>query len=223
MKVITNNAISLDGKIAAVDRSFSTLGSEEDLRTMEVLRAGVDAIFVGGHTFRCWPYPSTDAPGAPPREKPLINAILTRRGLFGDGAPADPDWASRWVGAPTRPLLFGPEGLDVQAHAAALGGEVFTTLDPNPAWVLAELAAQGVQRVLVEGGGDLLAQLLAQDLVDEVNVTLCPLLLGGVKAPTLLDGPGFSVDDARRLQLIDLRRAGDELFLRYAVIRRKTA
>jgi hypothetical protein len=31
------------------------------------------------------------------------------------------------------------------------------------------------------------------------------------------------VDDARRLQLIDLRRAGDELFLRYAVIRRKTA
>jgi 5-amino-6-(5-phosphoribosylamino)uracil reductase len=85
------------------------------------------------------------------------------------------------------------------------------------------LAAQGVQRVLVEGGGDLLAQLLAQDLVDEVNVTLCPLLLGGVKAPTLLDGPGFSVDDARRLQLIDLRRAGDELFLRYAVIRRKTA
>lgn len=223
MRVLTNNAISLDGKIAAVDRGFSTLGSEEDLRTMESLRAQVDAVFVGGHTFRCWPYPSTDAPGAPPREKPLINAILTRKGLFGEGAPADADWAARWVGAPTRPLLFGPEGLDVPAHAAALGGEVFTSDAPNPAWVLDVLASRGVRSVLVEGGGDLLAQLLTADLVDEVNVTLCPLLLGGVKAPTLLDGPGFRVEDARRLRLVDLRRVGDELFLRYAVLRRSKA
>ena len=219
MRVITNNAISLDGKIAAVDRSFSTLGSDEDLRTMEALRAGVDAVFVGGHTFRCWPYPSPDGPGAPPREKPLINAILTRRGLFDEGAPADPAWADRWRGAPTTPLLFGPDTLDKARHAAALGGEVLTTAAPTPAWVLGELAARGVQTVLVEGGGDLLAQLLAADLVDEVNVTLCPLLLGGAAAPTLLDGPGFTVAEARRLRLLDLRQVGHELFLRYAVVR----
>ena len=68
------------------------------------------------------------------------------------------------------------------------------------AWILERLAARGVERLLVEAGGDLLFQFLAADAIDEMHVTLCPIVVGG-DAPTLADGAGFDRADVRRLRL----------------------
>ena len=60
---------------------------------------------------------------------------------------------------------------------------------------------------------------VAQDLVDEIYVTVAPVLLGGRDAPTLLEGEGFRMADQRRLRLADVLREGDEIYCRYVVER----
>lgn len=47
-----------------------------------------------------------------------------------------------------------------------------------------------IRRLLCEGGGELNDALFRAGLVDEVHLTLCPLLLGGRAAPTPADGSG---------------------------------
>ena len=58
MKVISNTAISLDGRINTVEEQFTLLGSAVDHQKMEQIRRMADAVLVGGQTFRKWPYPS---------------------------------------------------------------------------------------------------------------------------------------------------------------------
>ena len=82
---------------------------------------------------------------------------------------------------------------------------------------LAALHKRGLNRLLVEGGGELNWTLLELDLVDELYVTIAPALLGGRDAPTLLGGAGWPMDERRRLRLLELDRDGDELFCRYSI------
>ena len=85
--------------------------------------------------------------------------------------------------------------------------------------LLRRLKQRGVDRLLAEGGGELNWALVRKDLVDELYVTVAPVLLGGRDAPTLLGGAGLPMNDQLRLRLVDVDRQGDELFCRYAVIR----
>ena len=75
-----------------------------------------------------------------------------------------------------------------------------------------------MQRLLVEAGGDLLFQFLAADALEELYVTLCPLLIGG-PTPSLVAGSGFFAAELKRLQLLSSQVEGDEIFLHYAVRR----
>jgi riboflavin-specific deaminase-like protein len=79
-----------------------------------------------------------------------------------------------------------------------------------------------VKRLLCEGGGELNAALLRASLVDEIHVTVCPMVFGGRHAPTLADGKGVSrLAEAVPLELMSSRRVGDEVFLRYRVLHRR--
>jgi len=76
-----------------------------------------------------------------------------------------------------------------------------------------------VKRLLCEGGGEINAALFEAGLVNEIHVTLCPLIFGGRTAPTLADGNGFAkLADAARLEIKSQKRIGDELFLVYRVL-----
>ena len=71
-----------------------------------------------------------------------------------------------------------------------------------------------VRRLLCEGGGELNDALFRAGLVDELHLTICPLVIGGRRAPTIADGEGFSrLAEAAQLKLRSTRRVGDELFL----------
>ncbi|MEQ9372696.1 MAG: RibD family protein [Coleofasciculus chthonoplastes F3-SA18-01] len=82
-----------------------------------------------------------------------------------------------------------------------------------------QLNQLGIQRLAVLGGGDLVASLLAADLIDELWFTVCPLILGGAAAPTPVQGAGFSEQLAKRLELLTVERVDQELFLHYRLSR----
>ena len=70
-----------------------------------------------------------------------------------------------------------------------------------------ELGAMGIQRIMVEGGGTLIAGLLAAGLVDEIYTFIGNIIIGGKDAPTLADGEGFiSESDFSRLTLLESHR-----------------
>jgi riboflavin biosynthesis pyrimidine reductase len=77
-------------------------------------------------------------------------------------------------------------------------------------------AEWNVRRLLCEGGGELNDALFRAGLVDELHLTLCPMIFGGRSAPTIADGPGCArLADAFAMRLQSSRRVGEELFLVY--------
>lgn len=212
MKVVSNTAISLDGRINSRQRRAAFLGSARDHARMSRLRADADAILVGGATFRHWPHAALPdaADRSRLRGRPW-NVVVSRRLTL----PLDADFFSEPA---VRPLLLSRadvvgtlSGPGVE-HAAWDGGG-----DDLPiGWILEQVERRGVQTLLVEAGGDLLFQFLAAGAIDEMYVTVCPLILGG-KAPTLADGVGFDLVGAPRLGLRSAEVEGDEVFLHYGV------
>jgi len=207
MRVFSNTAVSLDGRIGTVAEDHFNVGTDEDRRRMALLQAKADAVFVGGVTFRMGPHPIVDPSGLPrvAGTRPIVNAVLTRGGIA--SAMGD-DWPDTRVDL----HVFGPPTLDAGAHQAR-GATVHVAADPID--VLDQLEDMGCRSVLVEGGGDLIFQLVAADRLDSIYITLAPRIIGGVTAPSLADGVGFSADEIRDFRLVDMEQVGDELFLRY--------
>jgi riboflavin biosynthesis pyrimidine reductase len=73
---------------------------------------------------------------------------------------------------------------------------------------------RGARTVLCEGGPTLLRELVAVDCVDDLMLTLAPMLVAG-EAPTALRG--VPLEPPVGLALRDIHRAGDHLFLRYTL------
>jgi 2,5-diamino-6-(ribosylamino)-4(3H)-pyrimidinone 5'-phosphate reductase len=207
VQVVSNTAVSLDGRINTRERRFTFFGSARDHARMSRLRAGADAVLVGGATFRNWPHPALpdDADRALLTTRPW-NVVIT--GSL--AVPLDSDFLREPA---IRPLFVTREAAvprDFPVEVEAWSGEG----NPPIRWILDRLAARGIERLLVEAGGDLLFQLLAADALDEMHVTLCPIVVGG-PAPSLADGVGFDRADVRRLQLVASEVEGDEIFLHY--------
>jgi riboflavin biosynthesis pyrimidine reductase len=102
---------------------------------------------------------------------------------------------------------------DREPPAVAAQLEVVRLDEATPTAALADLHRRGVRALLSEGGPRLHRSLLAAGLVDELFLTITPLLTGDELEPTIVAG-GKLVEPIG----LDLRwvlRAGTELFLRY--------
>jgi diaminohydroxyphosphoribosylaminopyrimidine deaminase/5-amino-6-(5-phosphoribosylamino)uracil reductase len=171
-------AMSCDGQIAAADGSSTWVSGEPARRHAHRMRLTHDAVLVGAQTVR------RDDPRLTARlagrevarrvvvlsdrlDLPLSAKIFANRPrLYTSREPAGPlTEVADVVRVPS-----GPLGLDLHA-------------------VLADLAATGVQSVLVEGGGRTHAAFLAAGLADEVALFVAPRLYGARGATPLLDGP----------------------------------
>ncbi len=208
--------MTLDGKIAGHDHQDFSLGSKADRLEMDRLRACADVVVWGGQTLRTARHP------ARVREESLVrerverglpphpaNAVITKSGDFPEKLPwFESDEIERFI-------FTGREGesriLETQTGRARI--VVLDVADSLPEQVLAYFSEQGMKRVLIEGGGSLVWEFARH--IDEFHVTLTPWLAGGASAPTLMDGPGFPSGEFLGLALVEVRREGDELFLRY--------
>jgi riboflavin biosynthesis pyrimidine reductase len=72
-----------------------------------------------------------------------------------------------------------------------------------------------VRALLCEGGPSLLHGLVAAGLLDELFLTIAPLLTGDPGEPPILDGD--RLPDPAQLELRWVVRAGSELFVRYGL------
>jgi 2,5-diamino-6-(ribosylamino)-4(3H)-pyrimidinone 5'-phosphate reductase len=219
--VYINMAMTADGKITSATREYPRLTTHHDRTNMDRLRAEADAILVGARTLR------DDSPNLHVRSPEMQEY---RRSLGkSDGllkvlvtASADLDPASR-----TFEDVDG--GGMIVATVDEASEDRLARLAPAEIWklgsrqvdlprLLAKLHDErGVERLLVEGGGELNWAFARAGLVDEIFVTVAPWLLGGRDAPTLLEGDGFPMSGKRALRLIECRQQGDELYCRYAV------
>lgn len=212
MKVFTNTAVSLDGKINTVEKNPFMLGSEEDKKFMSVLRNRSDAVLVGGNSFRNWPIPLMPNPShlsEPVRQKPIGNVIVSRT----MDLPLNEKYLKEKRICPlvltSRQADYADFPLEVLIGPAEL----------TPQWIVEQLARRGVQTLLIEAGGDLIFQFLRANLIDEMYLTLCPRVIGGKAAPSLADGTGFLNDEIKRLKILKCRQIADEIFLHYEVLK----
>jgi 2,5-diamino-6-(ribosylamino)-4(3H)-pyrimidinone 5'-phosphate reductase len=202
--VLINVAMTADGKMDTAARRGAAISSPRDRARVDELRAGADAVMVGGRTLL----------GDDP--KLTVKAAALRAARVARGLPENP----AKVGVVTRPdlrpdaqfLTAGParriiltteQATEAQRAALAAQGVEVAILGATqvdlPA-ALAHLKALGIARLMVEGGGTLNFDLLRLGLVDELQIYLAPLIFGGAGAPTLAAGPGLPRDAAIELQ-----------------------
>lgn len=222
-------AITLDGKLDSVLREGGGFSSRADRDRVDAFRAEADALVVGAETVR-----REDPPlrirsenrrrvrREQGRGEDLTIVVLSRSGALSPGARFLRESAAARILAlpedvpdaslqPLRPLI--EEDL-LTIWRGGRGGVDIPGL-------LRALEAEGHSRILVEGGGRVVTAFLEAGLLDELRVTLCPALLGGDEAPALMEGPGRSITRRHRLKLVELDREGDEIFLRYHVLRQR--
>ena len=81
--------------------------------------------------------------------------------------------------------------------------------------ILPQFKQLGIEKLAVLGGGELVASLLCLDLIDELWLTVCPIIFGGRNAPTPVEGFGFLQSQGKKLQLLEVKQIDQEIFLRY--------
>lgn len=205
MHVRVNVAMSADGKLSTRRREQVAISGEADFARVYRMRADSDAILVGVGTVLA------DDPSL------LSHDEAHRREVGKSGRPArvvadsrarTPPDASILSGDATTYLLVSDVAPSERLDALrAAGAEVVRTGDERvdlPA-ALTALAGEGVEELMVEGGGELLFSLFEQGLVDEFSSFVGPTIFGGRDAPTPADGEGF-VDAFPRLELSEIER-----------------
>lgn len=217
-----NMAMTADGKIANATRSIHTFGSPRDARHLYELRAGSDAILCAARTIE--ETGATLGNGGDAFGRMRVRngrAPYPIRIVVSGSASVSPDaeiWKHRF--SPIH-LWTGPRANEeCLANLRSRADHVWISPgDPlDLAAALEHLATgHGVRDVIAEGGSQLNDALFRAGLVDEVHLTLCPLLFGGRSAPTISDGLGVSrLLDAARFTLKSVRRRGGEFFLIYS-------
>ncbi|MBN2430281.1 MAG: dihydrofolate reductase family protein [Acidobacteria bacterium] len=217
MNVFLNYAMTVDGKISSVDRRGSNFSSSADKQRMDKIRARADVIVVGAETVRY------DDPSFRIRDEALV------RKRVADGRPTQPDLcvltasghlppSLRIFRQSTQRLLIATPARYSYPPEAVAEADV---LPVNSRMVVPELvrrlAERGYEQVLVEGGGRVNARFFQHRLVNEIYLTVSPVILGGASAPTPVDGAGMSETARPHLALLDMEQVGQELFLHYGV------
>lgn len=212
-------ALSLDGYLGSVAPPRLELSNAADFDRVDAVRASCDAILVGAATVR--------------RDNPrLLVRCKARR---------DERKARGLTPSPIKVTVTGRVELDPRADFFATGntqklvyctsermddahtrlGQVATVLDGGQPLdmrrVSEDLGERGVDRLLVEGGGQVHTQFLTGNLADELQLVVAPFFVGDSRAPRFVSDGRFPWNADRRATLSEVRQIGDVVLLRYAL------
>jgi riboflavin biosynthesis pyrimidine reductase len=208
-----NFVASLDGVVAVEGRS-GALGSPGDLRVFRLLRALADVVLVGHGTSSAEGYGpiAADSPVGRlrtelgrPATAPI--AVVSRRASLAVG--------DKLLGGRTILITCADSEKGRRAALAEAGVEVLVCGDEEVdlAVALDELAARGLEQVVCEGGPTLFGSALRAGVVDELDLSIAPALVGG--EARLLGKAGLP--ELIRPRLLQVLEEDGVLFTRYAV------
>jgi 5-amino-6-(5-phosphoribosylamino)uracil reductase len=211
--------MSIDGYIDGATESRLLLSNDLDFERVDEVRAGVDAILVGATTVR------NDNPRLlvrdPERRQARLDHGLTEHPLkvtVTQRGRLDPSQRF-FTDDGSRKLVYANSRV-----AAALDdriGKVSEVVDAGDPVRMAHLArdlhARGVRRLMVEGGGAVHTQFLAEDLADELQLVVAPFFVGESGARRFVGEGRFPWHPGRRAVLAETRQLGDVVLLRYAL------
>jgi 5-amino-6-(5-phosphoribosylamino)uracil reductase len=211
-------SVSIDGYIGN-GGSRLLLSNEADFDRVDAVRASCDAILVGAATVR----------------------IDNPRLLVRSQARRDARAARGLAASPMKVTVTRRAELDVRADFFTVGdaerlvycatprvdearkrlGPVATVVDAGETvemrTLTTDLAARGVERLMVEGGATVHTQFLTEDLVDELQLAVAPVFVGDSEAPRFVRDGHFPWNPGRRATPVDVRKIGDVVLLRYAL------
>ena len=217
-------AMTADGKIADFKHSAARFGSINDKIHLEKQVSLVDGVLFGAGTLKS--YGTTLS---------VSNPILLQERVMRSQPPQpvqivvsasgnlDPQW--RFFQQPVpRWLLTVPSGAEKwRSHPGfkrilIVHGTKENHSAINWTATFSQLQELNLNKLAILGGGELVASLLAEDLIDELWLTICPVIFGG-NAPTPVGGKGLIQSQAKKLQLLETKQVEQEVFLHYLVIK----
>ena len=199
-------ATSADGRIATVTGESQWITGPAARAEGHRLRLRHDAILVGsGTALADDPMLTCRLPGL--EERSPVRVVVDRRLRLGAGSRL----ARSAANLPVWLFTQATEGTAAAALRSA-GVTLLPVTEPQPDAelheVLAELADQGITRVLVEGGATLASAFLRENLVDRLYQFEAPLLIGGDGLPSVHSLAVRGLSGARRWRRLEERRLG---------------
>ncbi len=214
--------MSADGKIIGEDTNAPPNNFPLDSAHVEYQTSLADLILIGAGTIRSEKTTFTirnpellaarQFRGQSPQP---ITGIVSHSLNMSSTLPAFSQELERWIFT-TKTSLENSSNAVSLAEKAELLAFGNTDLDWEQVYNL--IAERGIRKVVVLGGGDLAASLIKAERIDDWWLTIWPAIYGGAQAKTPVEGVGFMPRSAPRLELIETRQVGSELFLHYRIL-----
>lgn len=209
--VIMSAAVSIDGKMAT-KTGDSKLSSKRDLIRLHKMRANVDAILVGRNTVQVDDPLLTvrytkgknptrvilDSKAQIKSSSRIIKTADKIQTIIAVSKMAPKKNLARLAKHPVEVIVAGNNKIDLKKLL----------------WILKD---RKIKTVLAEGGGTMNWDLIRQQLVDQLVITVTPYLVGGTEAITLVEGTGFAkIRKSPKLRLQKISRQKNEVVLYYS-------
>ena len=209
-------------KIGDAHRNAVNFGSKADYAHLETQVAQADAVLfgagtlrAGGTAMRVQSQTLVDQRIAQNKPPQPIQIVCSRSGRLNANLPFFKQPIPRW-------LLTTPSGAMPWQDSTHFDQVIAYSQDSETQihWphFFEHCYDAELKQLAVLGGGELIGALLEQNFLDELWLTLCPVLIGGRNAPSPADGNGIPQDLAPRLSLQTCEQVGSELFLHYQVL-----
>jgi diaminohydroxyphosphoribosylaminopyrimidine deaminase/5-amino-6-(5-phosphoribosylamino)uracil reductase len=199
-------ATTLDGRIADGFGRSRWISGPQAREYVQWLRAGFDAIAVGGRTARI------DDPSLTVRG-PVQPRLPPRRVVFDRAADLGPQLTVVRTANDTPTTVIVSPGAEAARVRRLEAAGVSVVRSTNIADALHTLHQSGIRSVLVEGGGQLAGALLGAGLVDRYYWLQSPAWLGEHAVPAITGLPSRSLEQAERWRVIERRALGEDTLL----------
>jgi len=209
----TNFVSTLDGAAQGTDHRAGTISSPADQRLFALLRSLCDVIIAGANTARVEGYhPVTPSEARATTRTSRGLAPVPAIAVVSRSLRLDPILV-RGGEAPTIVITTESAPSDVRKDIAAVARVVVAgERDVDFAAAREALVAMGHRRMLCEGGPTLMRDVVASGQVDDLCLTVTPLLIAGDRM-RMAHGP--SIEPAPRMRLRHVLEADGDLFFRY--------